>query len=241
MIGSLVPPISALMTFLMLTIVASAADKKEHHCLGCHAELRKSAKNEHRAVSLGCEACHVVVTGKDHPGDKDSVRLTQDMPGLCFSCHKKSKFQNRDIHAPVASGNCPACHNPHWSEFGMLLVKEPPELCYTCHNRENFNKKYVHKIVTRRCSCHNQHASENPHLLYASIFQVCTDCHRAKKSGNHVVSSLPKGRVHPVDGVPDPRDAKKLITCTTCHNPHSSEYRNLFPKPRVCKMCHKAY
>jgi predicted CXXCH cytochrome family protein len=32
-----------------------------------------------------------------------------------------------------------------------------------------------------------------------------------------------------------------MITCTTCHNPHSSEYRKLFPKPRICKMCHKYY
>jgi predicted CXXCH cytochrome family protein len=178
---------------------------------------------------------------KDHPGDRNSVRLIRDMPDLCFSCHKKTKFLNKEVHAPVASGNCTGCHNPHGSAFEMILAREYPELCYACHSKEKFNKKYVHKIIMHRCSCHNPHASEHPHLLYSPVFRVCTDCHRAKQSGRHVVTSLPGAKVHPVDGVPDPRNAKKIITCTTCHNPHSSEYRNLFPKPRICKMCHKYY
>ena len=238
---TLVTLIFFLIASMLLSVTASAAEKKNHPCLECHVEFLKPVKKEHRALNLGCESCHMKIQAKDHPREKDSIRLTQEMPGLCFSCHKKSKFQNKDIHGPVASGNCTGCHNPHGSDFDMLLVKEPPDLCYACHNREKFNKKYVHQIITRRCSCHNQHASENPHLLYASVFQVCTDCHRARKSGNHVVSSFPSGKVHPVDGVPDPRDAKKMITCTTCHNPHSSEYNKLFPKPRICKTCHKYY
>ena len=210
-------------------------------CLDCHPELRAPAKKEHRAMVLGCGTCHVRVENKKHPGEPSSVRLVENMPQLCFRCHKKTKFQNRDVHAPAASGNCTGCHNPHRSELEMLLVSEPPELCYSCHSREKFSKKYVHKIITHRCSCHNQHASEYPHLLYASVSEVCADCHRARKSGKHVVASLPSGKVHPVEGFPDPRDRKKMITCTTCHNPHSSEYRKLFPKPRICKMCHKYY
>lgn len=233
--------IVALTTSMLLTGNAFPAEKKSHPCLGCHAELSKPAKFEHRALTLGCDTCHIKVPAKDHPQEKDSMRLAQEMPGLCFSCHKKSKFQNKDIHPPVASGNCTGCHSPHRSDFEMLLIHETPELCYTCHAKEKFTKKYVHKIILHRCSCHNQHASEHPHLLYAPVFQVCTDCHKARKSGNHVVSSLPAGKVHPVSGVPDPRDKKKLITCTTCHNPHSSEYHKLFPKPRICKMCHKYY
>lgn len=238
---SLVILIVVLSTCLLLTGTAPAAEKKSDHCLECHPELRKPIKNVHRALALGCETCHMTVDAKEHPQEKGSIRLMQDMPGLCFSCHKKTPFQNKDIHSPVASGNCTGCHNPHGSELDMLLVSEPPELCYACHNREKFSKKYVHKIIMRRCSCHDQHASEYPHLLYASVSQVCTDCHRVRKSGNHVVSSLPRGKIHPVDGVPDPRNTKKLITCTTCHNPHSSEYQKLFPKPRICKMCHKYY
>lgn len=240
-----VPGIAALIGIfiasLLLTVPISADEKKPSPCLDCHPEFRKPAKKEHKALLLGCETCHVQVQAKNHPQESNSMRLVQDMPLLCFRCHKKTKFQNRDVHAPAASGNCTGCHNPHGSELEMLLITEAPELCYSCHNREKFSKKYVHKIITHRCSCHDRHASEHPFLLYAPVSQVCTDCHRARKSGSHIVSSMPRGKVHPVEGVPDPRNRKKLITCTTCHNPHSSEYQKLFPKPRICKMCHRYY
>jgi predicted CXXCH cytochrome family protein len=56
-----------------------------------------------------------------------------------------------------------------------------------------------------------------------------------------VVSSLPRGKVHPVEGVPDPSNRKRKITCASCHNPHSSDYPKLFPSARICRACHKYY
>jgi predicted CXXCH cytochrome family protein len=231
-------------------------------CLGCHSDL-KGGKNVHAAFSMGCATCHTRVEGKGHPTEKGSVKLNQDMPGLCYGCHDESKFKGKTVHAPVAGGMCTSCHNPHSSNYSKLLVKDPPELCYICHNKADFTKKVVHKVINVvGCgSCHSPHASNFPDLLPSPINDVCITCHKGQAKGNHVIS-LPGGRFHPIKGVidistlkmikvpdpkrpgkeieiPDPKVPGKELSCASCHNPHSSDYKNLFPAQRVCLKCHK--
>lgn len=215
---------------------------QDSSCLNCHAEFKKQSKDSHSSLTIGCNACHVIVQDKKHPHQKDSVKLVRDVPDLCFGCHKKSNFQNTDTHPPVAEGKCTSCHNPHGSIFGKLLICDPPELCYGCHNKADYTKKYVHPVIIgRRCDCHNPHASNYPYLLSTTINEGCIGCHKAKGSGNHVVS-LPKGKTHPIEGTgPGNRNTQKKISCATCHNPHSSDYRKLFPKTSMCRICHKYY
>jgi predicted CXXCH cytochrome family protein len=208
-------------------------------CLTCHQEYSKPSKYDHGALSIGCNACHVPVQGKKHPEQKNSIILLKDMPLLCYNCHKKAKFQAKYVHLPTAQGNCTCCHNPHRSRLDNLLVSERPDLCYKCHDRTNFTKKNIHPVIIgRRCDCHNPHASEYPYFLETTINELCVSCHKAEETGRHVVS-LQRGRIHPVGRVPEPRNPKKLISCTTCHDPHSSNFSNLFQKKKMCHYCHR--
>jgi len=109
--------------------------------------------------------------------------------------------------------------------------------------------------------CHSPHASNNPALLPNPINDICITCHKGQSKGSHVIA-IPGGKFHPLKGVidistlkmikvPDPKNPKKEIeipdpkvpgkelSCTSCHNPHSSDYKNLFPAQRVCLKCHK--
>lgn len=211
-------------------------------CLTCHAKFKKTSRNDHPALGIGCNACHVAAADKAHPQQKDGIKLKQEVPGLCYGCHKKARFQETNIHPPVAEGKCTTCHNPHTSAFSSLLQCDPPELCYGCHDKSSYTKKYLHPVIIgRQCNCHNPHASNYPSLLASTVNEGCIGCHRDKKSGSHIVA-LPKGKIHPIDGTgPGMRNIRKQISCATCHNPHSSNYRKLFPKARVCRICHKYF
>lgn len=293
-----------------IAFISSQADAAEANpCITCHAKLQKPAKSVHAAIALGCSACHKPVEGKTHPGQKGSIVLTQNMPGLCYNCHDESKFKGKSVHQPIPAGMCTGCHdahqsnypkvllkdvpglcynchdeskfkgksghtnlgmctgchNPHSSESDKILKTTQPELCFTCHEKPKFNKKYVHSIIPAGgcSSCHTPHANNNPSLLINSgVEELCLTCHVGKNDGRHIVS-LPDNRIHPIKGknpstvktitVPDPkRPGKEMqiidpdnpgkdFDCVTCHDPHSSDFRQLFTEQNICGKCHKYY
>ena len=229
-----------LFTFEPFTFSTFAAQKNQ--CLKCHKHFGMHTKKSRSASKMGCGACHLAVQGKKHPKQKNSIKLKYDIPKLCYDCHRESQFKGRHIHAPVAEGRCTVCHTIHRSRFKSLLISKPPELCYQCHDKEKFTKKYVHKVALNSCGrrCHNPHASEKPYLLSLSINEDCTGCHKAQATGRHIVS-IPGGGIHPIRGVPDPKSPTKEMGCTSCHNPHSSNFAKLFLSKRRCKRCHKNY
>jgi len=233
-------PIFLLLTFEPLSFNTFAAHKNP--CLTCHKNYKKPTKNIHPALDIGCEACHVTVQGKEHPKHEDSVKLRYDVPGLCYNCHKESKFKGSDVHSPVAGGMCTSCHDAHRSDFKKLLINEPPELCYGCHKKAKFTQKYSHLVALNGCGrrCHNPHASDKPYLLSLGVNDVCTGCHKAQETGRHIVS-LPKGHIHPVKGFPDPEKPTKELSCASCHNPHSSNFERLFASRKKWKRCHEFY
>ena len=296
------------LAFILLCVTSPSYSVEENPCVTCHADLKKPAKSVHAAIALGCSSCHKTVEGKSHPAQKNSIILTQNMPGLCYSCHDESKFKGKSVHQPVSGGMCTGCHDAHQSNFPKLLMKKAPDLCYNCHKEANFkgtsghtaigmctgchnphssnsdkilngdqpglcynchdkakfSKKYVHAIIPAGgcTSCHTPHTGKNPHLLLSPLFELCTSCHASKSDGKHIVA-LPKG-VHPLKGVPDPVTVKivkvvdlktgkeiekrdtnnpdeKEMTCTTCHNPHSSDFVSLFTQKNICNRCHEYY
>jgi predicted CXXCH cytochrome family protein len=227
-------------------------------CYSCHDQSKFKRKSVHQPVSSGmCTGCH-----DPHQSNFPKI-LVKDIPGLCYTCHQESKFKGTSGHTVL--GMCTGCHDPHSSDLDKILKLKQPELCYSCHDKSQFTKKYVHSIITvGGCtSCHTPHASNNPSLLPSPVNDLCLTCHRKQASGGHVIA-LPGGRFHPIRGfkdpstlkfieVPDPKNPKRKIlqpdpkvpgkdmTCVSCHNPHSSDYRNLFTAERLCLKCHKNF
>lgn len=153
-----------------------------------------------------------------------------DQLQVCQDCHDLSEDLSAKVgHAPVSQGRCSACHNPHASRFGKLLISQPGPLCDSCHPSIAKQKQAsaVHRPVAEgRCgACHNSHGSEHASLLIESATQLCSSCHSAigtwqAKQVQH--SPFQQGR------------------CDTCHEPHASDTRGLLKTsgPRVCQSCH---
>ena len=229
-----------LLTLEPLTFIAFA--EQENPCLICHMNIRDPLKNIHPALDIGCDACHVAEQGKEHPKDRNSIKLRDDVPKLCYNCHKEFKLRGEYVHAPVSEEMCTACHNVHQSDFKSLLIIEPPELCYKCHYKAKFIKKHFHEVAINACGrrCHDPHASNRPYRLSQDVNATCIGCHSVQESGSHIVS-LSNGHIHPIKGVPDPNKPKMEMNCISCHNPHSSNFANLFSSRKRCDKCHKFY
>ena len=225
-------------------------------CYSCHDESKFKGKSVHQAVSGGmCTGCH-----NAHQSNYPKL-LVKDIPGICYNCHGQKNFQGKSGHTNI--GMCSGCHNPHSSNLDKLVKTAQPELCYSCHEKDKFTKKYVHSIIpVGGCtSCHTPHISNDPSLLLKPAYDLCLSCHKGKSDGRHVVN-VPGKKVHPVKGVkdpsvpwtkkipdpnrpgyemevPDPDKPGKEMSCMSCHDPHSSDYKKLFPVANLCAKCHK--
>jgi predicted CXXCH cytochrome family protein len=200
----------------------------DNPCLDCHTELKKTATSIHAALASGCQACHMTVEGKKHPEQKNSMELIQNAPQLCYGCHDSSQFKGKSVHPPVVVDTCTACHNPHQSNFKVLLIKDIPGLCYECHKESKFKGKSVHQPVGGGLcmSCHKPHASNFSKMLINEPPELCYRCHDKKvftKKYVHVVAAIPNG-------------------CNLCHNPHTGDHQNLLLQPvfDLCTSCHSA-
>jgi len=214
-------------------------------CFSCHKNILGKTPWQHGpAVNKQCLACHKE-TGSPLkitiPGGKSE--------NLCFRCHvnKKSWLQKSHIHGPVGTGDCTVCHNPHGDiEQFQLWAAGKDELCVACHTDKKTlvsGKKpvyYVHGILNGiGCiACHDPHATNNAFQLYKPINDLCTGCHTTLKG---VTRGHPVGG-HPVSGAKDPRRPERSFTCTSCHNPHGSDFKFLLIGDilggHICSQCH---
>jgi predicted CXXCH cytochrome family protein len=226
----------------LISFVSQGLSEQKKTCIECHTIITKNHKYIHPAVKMGCESCHVRNLGKEHPREKDSITLKSSLTDLCLGCHKKENFIGKYVHKPLEDGMCRSCHNVHYSKYEHLLGNKTPDLCYVCHNKDKFNKKNIHKVAMGSCGmkCHDPHTSKNPKLLSMSIKDICVGCHKKQESGIHIMS-LPGGKEHPVFWRQDPKNRKQEMTCTSCHDPHSSKYDKLFTYKNICKRCHQSY
>jgi predicted CXXCH cytochrome family protein len=151
---------------------------------------------------------------------------------LCLDCHDLSAELGAAVkHAPAASRECSACHNPHVARFSGLLRERPAALCENCHQATTGSNTHanVHRPVAEgRCSaCHNPHGSPNRGLLTEKPVALCGSCHAevtAWKDRKVQHSPFAQG------------------SCATCHEPHASDNQGLLNASgaRVCTSCHSA-
>jgi predicted CXXCH cytochrome family protein len=185
----------------------------------------------HPALDDGCEGCHSVEGGK---------LKAKDQKEACYACH--NDFSKGDggkkvfLHAPVASGECTGCHDPHFSARPKLQKLEKG--CLECHDPFPEGKSVHEPVADGECvSCHSPHAGPAPKQLVRPGNSLCLGCHEDPHSRHR--SAVPKGTMTVV-----PEDFPKEkgeLSCSGCHVPHQSSEANLFRmnQQKLCGVCHR--
>lgn len=191
--------ITVLAGLLLVFITSSGAAEKT--CIDCHKKIIAkrvvhAALNQYVRMEHGCATCHTA----PHAKKKGVLSLAAPVPDLCFMCHDKAKFSKKNIHPPVAGGDCLSCHNPHSSDAPRLLNQQIRLVCQNCHP-DKTNGKHIlggygfgdnhpimghldpsHRGQELGCSsCHNPHSSGKKALLVNdepnSPENLCLLCH----------------------------------------------------------------
>lgn len=146
-----------------------------------------------------------------------------------IECHPSLK-KLKNLHQPVTSGECLACHIQHAQKHpgGGKAFHVPIKgsaLCDQCHGQFG-KKKVVHQPVKDgEClACHNPHGGSGRSLLDSvDQMRLCTKCHDRTMFDQKFMHG-------PV----------AIGECSQCHNPHETDEPSLVKKkPRdMCLSCH---
>lgn len=195
------------------------------------AEYKAVADRELRfhnsEVENNCTACHDGL-----PASSGGEEFTAD----CKTCHKSFTL-NAKVHSPVEMNECMSCHS--WSKESKAVVVEKavPEVCADCHSEitSGAENDCQHAVLNDCLTCHTPHSSNYKRLLKDEVYNICKDCHDGYLN-NHPVSN------HPVRFRKLSEDNNELISCVSCHNPHSSKSKALIKvsggRLAVCVSCH---
>ncbi len=216
-------------------------------CYSCHRDLIEDSKWTHSpAANLYCGSCHDLGPNNNNAKHLINTKIDQS----CFQCHVTGRKWGKmsHVHGPVGTGDCTVCHDPHGEKYQyQLWANGKAEICVTCHtNKEKLIKNTplgfrVHGIVIGGgcIACHSPHASENRFQLYKPINDLCVGCHVSMRG---IIVGHPVGG-HPVRGKKDPRRKGRELSCTSCHNPHGSNFIDMLIGDllggHVCSKCHK--
>jgi predicted CXXCH cytochrome family protein len=113
---------------------ATTTSGTDAECLRCHSALTQK-KVVHGAVSIGCASCHPGMDAASPHQSKGRFPkgLAKDAVAVCIDCHEQALYEGKVVHAPVATGTCILCHDPHASDHLGLLRKPPVAQCLECH------------------------------------------------------------------------------------------------------------
>lgn len=212
---------------------------KDGECTMCHEVHRANYKSLLNDTGNNCTTCH------------DPKDLTKAHFGIvarkesCTKCHnphgsEKEKLLLTKGHSFIHDKVCDPCHHPEASGGGkVVLTGEGEKLCLMCHANivGLLKKKVVHRVAYDCSACHLSHVSNFSKLIPKSEEKLCFDCH--PNVGPHPVTR------HPTYGVPNlsPTPEKKMLTCSSCHNPHAADFEGLLfannATGELCVSCHK--
>lgn len=209
----------------------------------------------HSRDNTECSSCHILEPTEydEKPISPVSFAVTNfdketvfASTSTCYSCHKEITARPY-VHGPAAVWSCLSCHEK--GSDPVYSVKKPDnEMCFKCHveQRDEWSsKKFVHGPVNiGKCTiCHSPHSANNSFNLYKPTWNLCTNCHFEKGSGMHVLGDSFSTEGHPTRNRPDPLRKGKELSCASCHEPHASNFPNLWQFNvqglfELCRKCH---
>lgn len=181
-----------------------------------------------------CEACHRM---KVDPVIDMEPEKKYDLP--CVKCHEAGMLSGRP-HG-TATWRCLACHESGGDPSYGVKDDDGIFCQVDCHSEEVEIFKGMSSVhsdvraVTCR-SCHRMHNAQEDGLIPTSVNKLCFDCHRNVYSGGHIAPG------HPLEARKDPSREGREFDCTSCHDPHASNFKKLmrFKKGMsMCAECHK--
>lgn len=161
-------------------------------CAACHS-AHATDSGAHAKLEKGCQACHVPQRGQH------AFTLASPLEKLCAGCHAKLEehiAKSASRHAPLAKGDCGACHELH-SGVPNLLARSFPEkiyapfatgayrLCFSCHSQRLVVEKQTTKATAFRDGDRNLHAA---HVLKEKG-RTCRTCHDPHAAGPKLVAA----------------------------------------------------
>ncbi|KLU98478.1 cytochrome c3 family protein [Photobacterium aphoticum] len=198
-----------------------------------------------------CADCHSTNLQKNYDADKDRYDTTySDINVGCEACHGPGK-----THVDWAKQTVSAESTDH---FG--LTRDVKQAVRQWVHREGSNTLQPQSIeptdqVVACAQCHSRRTqlTESPHSIHGAM-QGTSNVSAEKPSGadafleqyrlSLITDALyyPDGQIFDEDYVYgsflQSKMAKKGVTCTNCHDPHTAKLK--MPEPALCQQCHNA-
>lgn len=145
----------------------------------------------------------------------------------CWECHEKAPFAQGRIHAPVADGECEACHQDHGDREKLVLVAPVPALCWQCHDEFTRPRRHDPAAGGECLECHGVHNAPEPKLLVKTVPGLCEECHDAFEGAGSRHAPAADGE------------------CGECHRAHDAEHPALlsagYERERYVEFSERAY
>ncbi len=183
-----------------------------------------------------CGNCHQMTPTPGESAQKSAAAKS------CYPCHKRLT-EDRYVHGPITTWSCLYCHEAvNTGQFSTPADSAVAQTCYKCHQTQSQQFRsslFIHgPVAAGDCSlCHSPHGSNYPGQILMPATQLCVTCHGERYTKDHPVVK------HPVQGVRDPLDSNRELSCISCHSPHHGQTRSLFYTAtglyQLCQECHK--
>ena len=212
--------VSILIVFLAILGVILAIANMQTPTL---AQAPTSVPLPEKATADNCAACHAEVHAMWHQGGHGDTRgqAAMGQRNNCLACHKEVPQSSM----PDPSGSTPN-FNDYWIDQGK------PNNCMQCHVTGYDAATDTWKADGITCeACHSPIPANHPNdnMPVDKNTDLCRTCHTDARFG--------------WDTWNQSAHSKNNITCTNCHNPHSTSLKptdkSAVDMSSLCENCHK--